>query len=68
MSGSPGNTNPGTQGGRAPRHGNDDVIARHRQGEHQQEQGGSAEESARGTITGRNDSRRADPDTPGEDD
>jgi len=67
MSGSSGNTSAGTQGGRAPRHGNDDVAARHRQGGPQQEQGGSAEESARGTITGRNDSRRADPDTAGED-
>jgi len=66
MSGSPGNTSSGNQGGRSPRHGNDDVIARHRQGEQQQEQSGGAEESARGTITGRDDSRKADPDAAGD--
>ena len=64
MSGSSGNTNAGTKGGRAPRHGNDDVSARHNQGGPQQAQGGSPEESARGTVTGRNDSREADPDKP----
>lgn len=64
MSGSPGNTSGGTQGGRSPRHGNDDVTARHNQKGPQQVQGGSAEESARGTVTGRNDSRQADPDQP----
>jgi hypothetical protein len=64
MSGSSGNTNTGTQGGRSPRHGNDDVSARHNQGGPQQVQGGSPEESARGTVTGRNDSTLADPDQP----
>ncbi|AHG89231.1 hypothetical protein J421_1694 [Gemmatirosa kalamazoonensis] len=63
MSGSSGNTN-SKKGGRAPRHGNDDVSARHNQGGPQQVQGGSPEESARGSVTGRNDSRLADPDRP----
>ena len=67
MSGSSGNTNTGnsnvgSQGGRSPRHGNDDITARHNQGGPQQAQGGSAEESARGSVTGRTDSREADPD------
>ena len=66
MSGSSGNTN-SKKGGRPPRHGNDDVSARHNQGGPQQVQGGSPEESARGSVTGRNDSRLADPDRPTDD-
>ena len=69
MSGSSGNTNSGnsnkgSQGGRSPRHGNDDVTARHDRTGPQQVKGGSPEESARGTVTGRDDSRLADPDRP----
>jgi hypothetical protein len=64
MSGSSGNTNTGTKGGRAPRQGNDDVSARHRQTGPQKVMRGGQEESARGTVTGRNDSRLEDPDRP----
>ena len=66
MSGSSGNTNAGGDRPRSPRHGNDDLTARHNQGGPQQVQGGSPEESARGSVTGRNDSRLADPDQPTE--
>jgi hypothetical protein len=71
MSGSSGNTNAGnsnlgSQGGRAPRHGNENVTARHDERGPQQAKGGSAEEAARGTVTGRNDSRLADADQPEE--
>jgi hypothetical protein len=64
MSGSPGNTNAGKDRARSPRHGNDDISARHDQTGPQQVKGGSPEESERGTVTGRNDSRLADPDQP----
>ena len=66
MSGSSGNTNAGGDRARSPRHGNDDVSARHRQTGPQQVKGGSPEESARGSVTGRNDSTLADPDQPTE--
>ena len=66
MSDTRGNQRREHQGGRSPRHGNDDVSARHNQGAPQQAQGGSPEESARGTVTGREDSRLADPDRPTE--
>ena len=64
MSGSSGNTNAGGDRARTPRHGNDDVSARHRQTGPQQVKGGSPEESARASVTGRNDSHVADPDRP----
>ena len=48
MSGSSGNTNAGGDRARSPRHGNDDVSARHRETGPQQVKGGSPEESARG--------------------
>ncbi len=71
MSGSSGNTNSGnsnlgSQGGRSPRHGNENITARHDQTGPQQSKGGSAEESARGTVSGKTDSRQADPDQAGE--
>ena len=52
---------------RAPRHGNENVTARHQQTGPQQVKGGSPEESARGTVTASND-RLADPDRPTEED
>jgi hypothetical protein len=64
MSGSSGNTNAGGDRARRPRHGNDDVSARHRQTGPQQVKGGSPEESARGTVSDREDSHLADPDRP----
>ena len=66
MSGSSGNTNAGGDRARSPRHGNDDVSARHRQTGPQQVKGGSPEESARGNISTHNDSHLADPDRPTE--
>jgi len=66
MSGSSGNTNAGGDRARSPRHGNDDVSARHRQTGPQQVKGGSPEESARGDVSTRNDSHLADPDRPTE--
>lgn len=62
MSGSSGNTSSGTEGGRTPRNGNSDVTARHgAHGDAARDDTG-AEASARGTRTGRNDSKPADPD------
>ena len=64
MSGSPGNTSGGTQGGRTPRGRNEDVVARHGRGGAEATPNPDASTAARATRTGRNDSAHADPDAP----
>ncbi len=64
MSGSPGNTSAGSQGGRTPRDKNADVTARHGHGGGEHAGDTDASTAARATRTGGNDSRAADPDAP----
>ena len=64
MSGSPGNTSAGTQGGRSPRNENADLVERHDRGGGRHAGGTDASTSARPTQTGERDPKPADPDGP----
>ena len=65
MSGSPGNTSSGAGGGRTPRHGRDDITARHAQGTPDQHTSRTdASTDARAASPDREDSRVTDPDKP----
>ena len=69
MSGSSGNTGAGSKGGRPPRADNADVVERHGHGrDADRATDTDASTAARGTRTGRSDSRPADPDLPSSDD
>ena len=62
MSGSPGNSSAGTQGGRTPRNENADVVERHGRPGGRHSGDTDAETHARPTLTGERDSRAADSD------
>ena len=64
MSGSPGNTSSGTEGGRSPRNKNADIVERHDRDGGRHAGGTDASTSARPTQTGERDSKPADPDRP----
>lgn len=64
MSGSPGNTSAGTQGGRTPRNANADIVERHHGPGERHSGDTDATTHARPTQTGEQDSKRADPDRP----
>jgi hypothetical protein len=64
MSGSPGNTGAGAQGGRTPRNQNADLVDRHGRPGGRHTGGTDASTDARATQTGERDAKRADPDRP----
>ena len=64
MSGSPGSSSAGTQGGRTPRNDNADIVERHGRPGGRNTGGTDAESSARPPLSGERDSRAADPDRP----
>lgn len=67
MSGSPGSSSSGTEGGRGPRDANHDLTARHGDDAERglrHSDAADAEASARGSRTGEADSDRHDPDDP----
>ena len=64
MSGSPGNTSSGNEGGRSPRNKNADIVERHDRDGGRHAGGTDASTSARPTQTGERDSKPADPDQP----
>jgi hypothetical protein len=68
MSGSPGNTSAGNQGGRTPRNANADIVERHGRPGGRHSGGTDASTDARATQTGEQDSKQADPDRPDQSD
>ncbi len=64
MSGSPGSSSAGTQGGRTPRNDNAELVERHDRGGGRHAGDTDATTSARPTQTGERDANRADPDRP----
>ena len=64
MSGSPGSSSAGTQGGRSPRNDNADIVERHERAGGRHAGGTDASTSARNSQSGERDTKPSDPDRP----